>query len=251
MKVILSPAKKLDNETEVPVQTLTIPNFRAKTEALQAVLKAQSPAALKERLGLSEALASLNWSRNQAWHWGKGKSARAALFTFAGEVYRGLDAYHLKREALDYLQDHLYILSGLYGLLRPFDAIGPYRLEMGSKLGVGEVADLYAYWRETLTAKLQSEMRLEAALVNLASREYSKAIDCKALGRRVIDIVFKDYKDGVLKTVMVYTKRARGLMLRYMATQRLEEPDGLKGFAEDGYAFTESLSEGDRWVFTR
>lgn len=251
MKVILSPAKQLDYETEAPIRPLTEPAFRAKTEAIQEVLRTCKPDDLKSLMGISDSLATRNWSRNQAWQWGQAEGARAALFAFAGEVYRGLDAYALPASALDYLSDHLYIISGLYGLLRPFDAIMPHRLEMGTKLQIGQAHDLYRYWRETLTAKLRSEMPPDAALVNLASQEYSKAIDPKALGRRVIHIAFKDYKDGVLKTVMVYAKRARGLMLRYMALQQPQHPDDLKGFNASGYAYAESLSAADHWVFTR
>jgi cytoplasmic iron level regulating protein YaaA (DUF328/UPF0246 family) len=194
----------------------------------------------------------LNWQRNQVWKTPfNTNNARPAVYTFDGDVYTGLDAYSIPVEQLDVLQDRLRILSGLYGLLKPLDLMQAYRLEMGTKLPIGESKNLYDFWKNTLTNSLNKELKKDELFVNLASNEYFSAIDTKALKVPVITPDFKDYKDGKLKIISFFAKKARGIMVRYIIDTNAETIDDLKGFNYDGYQFDATLSKGNNLVFTR
>ncbi|MDX1467150.1 MAG: peroxide stress protein YaaA, partial [Halomonas sp.] len=205
-------------------------------------------------MGISDKLAGLNAARFAEWHTPfTPENAKPAAQAFQGDVYVGLEADTFDDDDNAFAQEHLRILSGLYGLLRPLDLIQPYRLEMGTRLENPAGKDLYAFWKATLTAELDRAVAESGspALVNLASNEYFKAIDTKRLASRVITPVFKDEKNGKLKIISFYAKKARGLMAAWMIHQRLDDPEGLKDFDVAGYAFDPALSEGDTLVFTR
>jgi len=199
-------------------------------------------------------LAELNAERYAAWSTSFGESnSRPAFMAFDGDVYEGLQARTLGRAALEWAQQHVVILSGLYGALRPLDLIQPYRLEMGTALATRRGKDLYAFWGDALAEYLNARQADEAApaIVNLASQEYFRAADRKALKARVIECVFEDWKGGRYKVISFFAKRARGLMARFAATKRPKTPKSLQKFALEGYAFDAAASEGDRWVFRR
>jgi hypothetical protein len=179
------------------------------------------------------------------------ENARQAIYAFNGDVYIGLDAYSLSEEKINVLQDKLRILSGLYGLLKPLDLMQPYRLEMGTKLPVEKNKNLYEFWKSTITKELNSQLENEELFVNLASNEYFDAVDVKNLKVPVITPEFKDYKDGKLKIISFFAKKARGMMVRYIIDTNAETIDDLKGFNYEGYAFDANLSQGNRLVFTR
>lgn len=240
MKVIISPAKSLDFETQLPTDSCTIPLFIDKAVEINAALKKKSPKKLSDLMGISQKLAELNWQRNQAFETPFTPSnARPALYTFSGDVYQGIDAFNLKVKELDYIQETTFILSGQYGLLRPLDLMQAYRLEMGTKFGPKSSKNLYSYWKNTLTAHIDSTFEDSDFLVNLASNEYSKAVDLKKLSATVYTPIFKDWKNGKLKVISFFAKKARGMMLRYMAENAIDSPEDLLGFNADGYHFSE------------
>lgn len=252
MKIIISPAKTLDFETKLPVKKHTIPLFLDEATVINKVLKDKSPNELSGLMDISDKLADMNWQRNQEWKLPfTAKNARPAIYAFNGDVYTGLDAYTIPAAKINKLQDSLRILSGLYGLLKPLDLIQPYRLEMSTKIAVGDSKDLYAYWKEAITDSLNSELKDDEFLVNLASKEYFDAIDSKALKVPVITPEFKDYKDGNLRMVSFFAKKARGMMVRYITDKNIKTLKGLKGFDYDGYSFDDKLSKGNTLVFTR
>ena len=252
MKIVISPAKSLDFESKLPTKNYTEAQFLDKSEAIQKTLKKKSPKKLMELMSISEKLAELNWQRNQDWSLPfNQENARQAVFAFNGDVYTGLDAYTIPEEKLDILQDKLRILSGLYGLLKPMDLMQPYRLEMGTNLKVGTKKNLYEFWKKTVTDSLNNELKDEELFINLASNEYFKAIDTKKLKVPVITPEFKDYKDGKLKMISFFAKKARGLMVRYIIDNNVETLDELKNFNYEGYAFDANLSKGNALVFTR
>jgi cytoplasmic iron level regulating protein YaaA (DUF328/UPF0246 family) len=252
MKIVISPAKSLDFETKLPTRKCTQPAFLDKAEVVHEAVKEQSPAQLMNLMDISNKLAELNWQRNQEWATPfTSKNARPAIYAFNGDVYIGLDAYTIPTAKINKLQDSLRILSGLYGLLKPLDLIQPYRLEMGTKLPVEEHKDLYEYWRQTITQALNNELKEKELFVNLASKEYFDAIDAKALKVPVITPEFRDYKDGELRMVSFYAKKARGMMVRYIIDKNVKTVKGLKGFDYDGYSFDAKLSKGNTLVFTR
>lgn len=253
MRVVLSPAKSLDLTSALPAVAVTRPKYAARAWDLVKVLRAQSPADLSALMHISSELAALNATRYAAF---RGRptptDVRPAVLTFAGDVYQGLDAWSLTVSDLEFAQDTLRILSGLYGVLRPLDGIQPYRLEMGSALATDRGATLYDFWRDTVTAELRRGLAREDVLVDLASREYFGAVDVRALGRRVIECVFTDEgPTGRYRIVSFYAKRARGLMARYIVTNRITDAAALTGFDLDGYAHAPALSEPDRLVFRR
>ena len=252
MKVLLSPAKSLDFESSVsPKQTSSI-QFPQKADQINAVLRKKSPKELRELMGISENLAVLNYGRNQEWSTETNSGqARPAIFAFNGEVYRGLDIATLSESKHELLQNTLRILSGQYGLLRPLDLIMPYRLEMGTKLPVGKYKNLYEFWRESVTGILLGELKENEVVVNLASNEYAKAVDFKAMNNPVITPVFKELKNGAYKVLAVYAKHARGLMARYILDQQVQTVEGLKGFNSGGYRFADDLSIGQELIFIR
>ena len=252
MKIVVSPAKSLDFETKLPTRKYTQPEFLEKSEVIQETLKQKSPAELKELMSISDKLADLNWERNQDWKTPfTNKNARPAVYAFNGDVYTGLDAYTIPTTKLNKLQDTLRILSGLYGVLKPLDLMQPYRLEMGTKLQVGEKKDLYDFWKDEVTATLNAELKDDELFLNLASKEYFDAVDTKKLKVPVVTPEFKDYKDGKLRMVSFYAKKARGMMVRYIIDKNVRSLNGIKSFDYDGYSFDAKLSKGNTLVFTR
>lgn len=252
MKIVVSPAKSLDFETKLPTRKYTQPEFLKQSEVIQETLKQKSPAELKDLMSISDKLADLNWERNQDWKTPfTNKNARPAVYAFNGDVYTGLDAYTIPNTKLNKLQDTLRILSGLYGILKPLDLMQPYRLEMGTKLQIGENKNLYDFWKECVTAALNAELKDDELFLNLASKEYFDAVDTKALKVPVITPDFKDYKDGKLRMVSFFAKKARGMMVRYILDKNIRSLSGVKGFDYDGYSFDAKLSKGNTLVFTR
>jgi len=252
MKIVLSPAKSLDYTTPVPTEKYTIPVFLQEAKLLDEVLKAKSPKELAELMHISEKLAELNWKRFQEWSLPfKPDNARQAVFVFNGAVYDGLDAYSLTPEQIDDLQKKLRILSGMYGVLRPLDLMQPYRLEMGTKLKFDRYKNLYEFWRDKVTNKINEELNEDEPFINLASNEYFKVIDKKKLKSTIITPVFKDFRNGKLKVIAIYAKKARGMMVRYIVENRIENIEDLKGFNMANYAFDSKLSTDTELVFTR
>ncbi len=257
MLFLLSPAKTLDYDTPVPApvrKKATEPLFTARAAELIAVLRKKSAAQIAELMDLSMPLAELNAARYQTWQAdAAAANSKPALLAFNGDVYGGLDARTLKTADLTWAQDHLVILSGLYGALRPLDRLQPYRLEMGTALQTSQGRDLYAYWSDTVAELLNERQAQDTApvVVNLASIEYSRVALRKALRARVIDCVFEDWKDDRYKVISFFAKRARGLMARYAALQRARRPLQLEAFAAEGYAFDAAVSAPNRLVFRR
>jgi cytoplasmic iron level regulating protein YaaA (DUF328/UPF0246 family) len=257
MLLLLSPAKTLDYDPPVPAawtDRAAPPGFVGRSAELIALLRRKSAAEIGELMSLSPVLSQLNAERYAAWSrsFGHGNS-RPAVAAFDGDVYEGLQARQLKPAALDWLQQHVVILSGLYGALRPLDLMQPYRLEMGTRLENGRGRDLYAFWGDTLARYLDERLADDPrpVIVNLASQEYFKAVDRRALAAPVIECVFEDWKTDRYKIISFYAKRARGLMARYAATKRPKTPQALKKFDLDGYAFDAAASDDERWVFRR
>ena len=254
MKIVISPAKTLDYESEVPTQDHTVPIFLKEAKQIHKILKNQKPADLAELMDISVKLADLNWQRNQSKGFGgkmPNEHSRQAAFAFKGDVYIGMDAYTIDSKKIDVLQDRLRILSGLYGLLKPLDLIQPYRLEMGTKLEVGDNHNLYEFWKDNVTKALNRELKKKELFINLASNEYFSAIDTAKLKVPVITPEFRDYKDGKLKMISFFAKKARGMMVRYIIDTDAETLDDLKGFNYENYAFDANLSSEVTLVFTR
>ena len=254
MLFVISPAKALDYETPAHVKTFTQPLFVEQASELIGVLREQSPQQVADLMDLSDQLAGLNVARYQAWSPKfTAKNSKQAVLAFDGDVYGGLDAKTLNEEELDWLQQHLCILSGLYGVLRPLDRMQPYRLEMGTRLKTEKGANLYRFWDTQIADYLNRRARADKSpvLVNLASEEYFKAVDLKALKPRVVSCVFEEKKGAKYQIVSFFAKRARGLMVRYALQQRAQTPEQLKGFDLEGYRFAPAASEPDRLVFRR
>jgi len=253
MKVVLSPAKSLDFERELPTPLATEACFLSEAERLNKLLKKKSAKNLSKLMSISDNLGRLNYERNQDWRLPfSSENARPSVFAFSGDVYRGLDVYTLPKKKLDTLQDTLRIISGLYGILKPLDLIQPYRLEMGTRFPVGKNKNLYEFWKPKITKALNDELEDGELFINLASNEYFKAIDTKALKVPVIDLVFKDLKNGEYKTIMTYAKLARGYMTRYIVDINAKTLNDIKGFDYEGYGFSESLSQKENeLVFVR
>ncbi|MFC3684196.1 peroxide stress protein YaaA [Hydrogenophaga luteola] len=254
MLFVISPAKALDYETPAHVKTFTQPLFVEQASELIDVLREKSPQQVAELMDLSDQLAGLNAARYQAWSPKfTAKNSKQAVLAFDGDVYGGLDAKTLNEDELDWLQQHLCILSGLYGVLRPLDRMQPYRLEMGTRLKTDKGSNLYRFWGSQIADYLNSRARADKSpvLVNLASEEYFKAVDLKALQPRVVNCVFEEKKGANYKIVSFFAKRARGLMVRYALQHRASTPEQLKGFDLEGYRFAPAASEPDRFVFRR
>lgn len=252
MKIIISPAKSLDFETAAPTAEYSMPRFLEGSERLQKKLKTLSRKKLSELMKISDALGALNYERNQEWGLPfTTDNAKQAVYSFTGEVYRGLDATTIAEDKIPTLQDKLRILSGLYGLLKPLDLIQPYRLEMGTKLKVGRKDNLYQFWGDTLANSLNEELADDELFVNLASSEYFKAVPKKTLKVPMVTPVFKDFKNGQYKVIMTFAKKARGLMVRYIVDNDITTLEGLKGFNVDGYGYSEEMSTAQELVFTR
>ena len=252
MKIVVSPAKSLNFESPLPIQDFTESLFLKEAETIQKTLKKNKPKDLMELMDISEKLADLNWERNQNWSLPfTPDNARPAVFAFDGDVYTGLDAYTIPADKISVLQDKLRILSGLYGILKPLDLMQPYRLEMGTSMSIGTNKNLYEFWKKKLTKALNDELQNNELFLNLSSNEYFSAVDVKSLKVPVITPEFKDYKDGKLKMISFFAKKARGLMVRYIIDTNAETIDDLKQFNYEGYAFDANLSKGNTLVFTR
>ncbi|SNR15063.1 peroxide stress protein YaaA [Tenacibaculum jejuense] len=252
MKIIISPAKSLDFETKATTENFSTSNFLNESEKLNKKLKTLSRKKLSELMKISDDLSALNYERNQAWTLPFDlNNAKQAVFSFTGEVYRGIDVNTLSEAKIPEMQNKLRILSGLYGLLKPLDLIQPYRLEMGTKLKVGRKENLYQFWGDTLANSLNEELEDGELLVNLASAEYFKALPKKTLKVPMITPVFKDFKNGQYKTIMTFAKKARGLMVRYIIDNDVETIAELKGFNVEGYGFSEEMSKENELVFVR
>jgi cytoplasmic iron level regulating protein YaaA (DUF328/UPF0246 family) len=254
MLIVLSPAKSLDYKTPVKVKAPTLPEFASESAKLIADLKKLSPQDVAHLMGLSDQLAALNVGRYRDWSKKfTEENSKPAIYAFDGDVYDGFDVKSLPTKALDFAQDHIRILSGLYGALRPLDLMQPYRLEMGTSFKNARGKDLYAFWGERVTDSLKKvlEKQKKPILLNLASEEYFKVLQSKNLDCPVISPVFQDAKDGKYKIISFYAKRARGLMARYVVENRIIDPEDLKGFDLDGYKYVASESKPDKPLFKR
>lgn len=252
MKLVLSPAKSLDYDSKLPTTKTSEACFLSQAERLNKLLKKKSARSLSKLMHISDNLGQLNYERNQQWSLPFTKdNARQAIYAFNGDVYRGLDAYTIETKKLNKLQDTVRILSGLYGVLKPLDLMQPYRLEMGTKLPVGKNKNLYEFWKKQVTQALNEELEDNELFLNLASNEYFKAIDTKALKVPVVNIKFQELKNGNYKTIAIFSKLARGLMSRYIIDTNAKTLEDIKGFDYDNYRFTEKLSSENELVFTR
>ena len=258
MIIVISPAKALDYETPPNTAQFTQPAFLDHAAELIDILRQRSPAQVAALMSLSDPLASLNVARYEQWSPPfTPDNAKQAVLAFNGDVYEGLDAPSLQPDELAWAQDHLRILSGLYGVLRPLDLMQAYRLEMGTRLANPRGKNLYEFWGERITDELnrllarEEEAGRERVLVNLASDEYFKSVKPKKLKGRIVTPVFEDWKGGRYKIISFYAKRARGLMSRYVITRRIDEVEALQGFDAEGYAFAADASDADTLVFRR
>ena len=254
MLFLLSPAKSLDYETPLGDIPHSQPQFKAQSQALIEVLRTQSPQQIASLMDLSDALSGLNVARYAAWSPRSTlRNARPAVLAFNGDVYEGLQARTLPVADLEWAQQHVAILSGLYGVLRPLDLLQPYRLEMGTRLATPQGSNLYQFWGSSIAQHLNQRLRADTSpvVVNLASQEYFKAVDRKTLKAPVVECVFEDYKGGAYKVISFHAKRARGLMARYAIEHRITTPEGLKHFDSEGYAHAPEVSVLDRLVFRR
>ncbi len=254
MLTLLSPAKTLDLSAAPADLPATAPRFEKDTAVLMKQCKKLDVDSLRKLMKLSQPLAELNHRRFQDMSLPfTRENAKPSVLAFKGDVYKGLDAGSLSRKELSWAQDHLRILSGFYGLLRPLDLIQPYRLEMGTRLANARGKNLYAFWGDRLAGALNDEIAEHPApaILNLASNEYSKAVPAKLLKPRLITAEFKEIRDGKARTISFFAKRARGLMARFQVRNCIEDPEGLKDFAREGYGFRPELSAADRLVFTR
>jgi len=254
MLTVISPAKSLDFESPIPSIKTSKPRFLKQSQQLIDQIKHLAPQDIASLMKLSDKLATLNYDRYQAFTTPfTKKNARPAVFAFRGDVYQGLDADSLSIDDLTFAQDHLRILSGLYGVLRPLDLIQAYRLEMGTKFENTAGKNLYEYWDKSLNQSITKELDKSESqvLVNLASNEYFKALKAKQLTHEIITPVFKDYKNGQYKIISFFAKKARGLMSRFIIQNKIDQAEGLKGFNLGGYKLSKKLSTDSEFVFTR
>ena len=254
MLFLLSPAKSLDYDTPPHIATHTQPLFRRQSAELIDLLKTKSPQQISTLMKLSDALSGLNAARYQAWSPRfTAKNSKQAVLAFNGDVYEGLNAKTLRTAQLAWAQDHVCILSGLYGVLRPLDWMQPYRLEMGTALATDHGKNLYQFWGTQIAGYLNERAAADTSpvIVNLASAEYFKAVDRKALKARVVTCVFEEFRGGKYKIISFMAKRARGLMVRYAIEKKVGSVKKLEGFDLEGYRFDAVTSEADRLVFRR
>lgn len=253
MIVLISPAKTLDFQSEVRTELSSVPNFTKEADSIVKILKKLKISDLESLMSVSKDLAALNFDRFQHWESVESNQQRQAILAFKGDVYIGLDAASMSDDDLKFAQQHLRILSGIYGYLRPMDLIKPYRLEMGTTLAVGKHKSLYEFWMDKLTKSLKADLgELKSqTVINLASNEYSRAVQFKSLKCSVISPDFKDYKNGEYKMISFFAKKARGLMSSYIIRNRITHPDDLLAFDADGYSFNAHLSKPGKPVFTR
>ncbi|MEG0775259.1 peroxide stress protein YaaA [Clostridium sp.] len=254
MIVILSPAKTINLNKNINTNVFTEPTFIKEANLLMEELMNYTPPELESLMKINSDLAEKNFVRHL--HWNRVhdlSNGRQALLAYDGAVYQGIHAQDFNAEQLYFANQHIRILSGLYGALRPLDIIQPYRLEMATKLKNTEGSNLYSFWKNQLTSYFMKELNFQGdnVVINLASREYSSAIDLEKINAKVITPVFKDYKGGTYKVITIYAKRARGIMSRFIVENRITSPSGLKNFDEEGYSYSEDLSTESEWVFIR
>jgi len=253
MIAVISPAKTLDFET-VHQAEFTIPRFPKETGRLVKTLQKKKGKDLRALMGISENIAQLNVERYQKFTGTDDpQSTRPAVYAFKGDVYLGLAAETLNNNEIDFAQNNLRILSGLYGLLRPLDLIEPYRLEMGTKLKVGRYDNLYRFWGEKIAKLVSQELKEQGddVLINLASKEYFKSVPRKKMKARIVDVEFKDFHNDQYKVISFFAKKARGLMSRYIIQNGITEPEALKGFTSENYYYVEKESDENKMVFYR
>ena len=253
MKIVISPAKSLNFESDLPTTRGTQPQFLETAAQINRKLARMSKQEIGDLMSISDKLADLNYTRYQDFQEAHTKkNSRPAVYAFDGDVYTGLDAYSIPTDKLDRLQDTLRILSGMYGMLKPLDLIQPYRLEMGTKLPIERKDNLYEVWKETVTKALNDELEDDELFINLASNEYFGAVDTKKLKVPVITPVFKDWKNDKLKVISFYAKKARGLMVRYIIDTNAKTIEDIKGFNYEGYSFSEEYTKKkNELVFVR
>ena len=247
MKILISPAKSLDFESNLPTKIITKPYFVNEANNINSILKKKSPQDIQKLMTISEKLAELNWERNQKFSAQEidKQINRAAIYAFNGDVYSGLDPYTLPEEKIDKMQSQIRILSGLYGVLRPLDQIQAYRLEMGTKISIGSNNNLYSFWKNKVTNQLKSELEEGELILNLASKEYFSVIDTSLLSNTIISPEFKDFKNGKLKIISFYAKKARGLMARYLIDEDIFDLEGIRLFSSEGYRYSEEESKNE------
>jgi hypothetical protein len=254
MLTIISPAKNLRENIESNAPVLTVPEFLTEAEILINILRKYSPSKVMRLMDINPGLAQLNAGRYSRWSLPHDSgSGKPAILMFNGEVYNGLKATSLTPGELEYAQHHLRILSGLYGVIRPLDIIRAYRLEMGTSLKVGRKKDLYAFWGDKITGCINRELthHAEKVLLNLASKEYFAAINRKKINGRILSCTFKEERNSKYQFITIFGKKARGLMTRFIIRNRINDPENLKHFDEEGYFFNERISTENDWVFTR
>jgi len=254
MLITISPAKKLDFSSPSPVADYTQPEFLDRTSELIDIMRSKDSFEIADLMKLSMKLADLNMQRYQDWQLPfTPDNAKQALFAFSGDVYQGLDAGSLNADAISFAQDHLRILSGLYGVLRPLDLMQAYRLEMGTRLATEYGRNLYEFWGDLITESINRALAAQGddILINLASGEYFSAIHTRNIHGRIITPTFKEYRKGAYRIISFNAKRARGYMSRFIIENQLTEPEPLKDFAVDNYVFNRELSSNDKFVFTR
>ncbi|MDA3943352.1 MAG: peroxide stress protein YaaA [Bacteroidetes bacterium] len=253
MYILISPAKTLDFTQKFSSENASLPVFEKKASQIVKTIKKLKASDLMQLMSISNQLAQVNFDRFQQWGNSPNSAKKEAIFAFRGDVYQGLEAGTLDKEALEYAQAHLRILSGLYGLLRPLDLIEPYRLEMGTSISIGKSDNLYEFWKTAIKNQVKEDMKAIASdtILNLASNEYFKSVAAKDLNKLIISPVFKDYKNGDYKIISFYAKKARGLMTRYLLQNQSEDPSIIVGFRDDGYVYNPSLSSETSPVFTR
>ena len=252
MKILLSPAKSLNFKSSLPTEIYTEPCFLKEANFLNSILKFKNPAQISELMHISSSLGELNYERFQEWSSKPNKgNARQAIFAFSGDVYKGIDSYTIKNDNIDFLQNNVRILSGHYGLLKPLDLIQPHRLEMGTKMSFKSYKNLYDYWKKQVSLKLNKELSKDEPVLNLASNEYFKVIDSKVIDSPIYSANFKQYRDGHFKTIAIYSKKARGLMTRFIVDNQIDTIEDIKSFDYDGYVFHDELSNDKDFVYSR
>ncbi|HOI32755.1 MAG: peroxide stress protein YaaA [Bacteroidales bacterium] len=253
MYILISPAKTQDFNTHVSVVPSSKPRFTSEADRIVARLKKMHPKDLSKLMHISDDLARQNYERYQQWKHLDDQHLKEAIFAFKGDVYQGLDAVSLTEDELHYAQNHLRILSGMYGILRPLDKIAPHRLEMGTLLSIGKASNLYAYWKSKIHMQIKEDLNAldTKLLVNLASNEYFKSVTPEKLNIELVTPIFKDFKNGEYKVISFFAKKARGMMTRHLLQQKASHKDAIISFNEDGYHFAEALSTSENPVFTR
>jgi len=254
MIIVISPAKSLYEKAPIQLENYTSADFLPEAEKIVSAMKKKKPAQLAKLMDISPKLADLNYHRFQEWTLPfTPENSWQAVMMFNGDVYQGMKAETFSPSEFETAQQHLRILSGVYGLLKPLDLIQPYRLEMGTNIGIARKKNLYEFWKTKITAKLNQELAEsgQKELINLASNEYFSAIDTKKLKARIITPAFKEHKNGQYQMISFFAKRARGLMSRFIIQNQITDPEEIKAFDMEGYYYNNQLSKGDHWVFTR